>query len=205
MNLKHIESTFTDKILESSVNGVRLLTNGYFAFAAPPDFLVAKRDDYPNLARMWRDALGQPVSPLAVGPLFASTPMNREIGNARIAERYVRCFPDVTWSWSFLRGAPPPLLAHRDGALVAIVMQCRTTDDDKLIESTPSDELVFGPHACPDNGWYLIDAKTKAERVRECQIEIDKAQDRIEEAEQYISTKERMIAAIRGGAVGVVA
>lgn len=158
-----------------------ILTNGHMAFVVPADSpLLENARDFPKAATLWAKLSVIPAEPQPVGDIYVDGPNYwRKIGGLKISERYFRCFdgPGVTWMPSTDRA-----LVHQDGELVGIIMRCK--DGNEILCLQPvSDWDVFGPFACADNNWYLINEVTLRRRLADAQRQRRNAKDRLEEAQ----------------------
>lgn len=184
MNYEHLASTFGSGVAYAyRVDGERIVTNGHIAFIAPEDF-APKAKEYKRLGELWEKHSKSTPAPIPLGKCIGDgTSIQRKIGKEIVQERFVRCFgDDVTWT-----AAPAPdqtLLVHRNGDLIGLVMPMkRETQVGTLWTKPATDQQVFAPYACQENGWYLIDGPMMDLRIEDAEEALNQTIERRESLE----------------------
>jgi len=193
VNYQHLEAVCKGATLRTAKYGdQRLLTEGHIAFALADEFTVGDTKEFPKLADLWRKALAVEVKPAKIGMCFGEgRQIARSVGNVWIAERFIRCF-GLFATWTLFDG----MVAVHNGVLLGVVMPIKPVMGEPACGDI-TDADVFGPWACEENGWYLVDAKAIRNLLEEAEDSLDTAQEKLNEAESEVAEAEREVDSLR--------
>ncbi len=188
MNWNHVNAMckFSGILRVAEVDGVKLASDGHMLFIVGDGFTEPpNKKEHPPMEKMWREwSLIEPQPSVPSSCTGEGKVIGRMIGDAFVAERYIRCFDQFATFTS--RNVKDPVLVHLDGVLVGGIMPM-SKPSEKRIAKEVTDSDVFGPYACAENDWYLIDAAAIEDRLNHAEREARNARERIEEAENELA------------------
>ncbi len=193
INWKHVEALFlrAPVLLVSESGGLRLVSDGHIlvpaAFTPVGD---QKTKEQPRAKLLWESSLTVPVKPAKIGGLVRTAKgfprIHRRIGDGWVGEQYFRCFTGAAWTPT--GDQTKPLLVHGNGVLSGIVMGTLLKDEPRdAICVEPTDAEVFGPLACAENDWYLMDEGAIRSRIDKTRDELDEAQRKFDSAHEELA------------------